>query len=405
MRALLKMRLFILILFLGCFAYAEQKYSVQKLELLSYEEFLSLTKAEKKDYIREIQKLVTDLTTDAPVSFWQSFFFQEAVAQSSVLEGSQKFNFKSDNKNEELERLDSLMRTTRKFKQATLEHNDVPTVRQLVPYNAQSIVQRMNQVRPLLTRDFEIKAYNQILNEFRNDFPQQAAQIQAIDSARVKKSSANAAREMAQKKEKPDSVKTAKEKTEAVTPLPKDYNPSCIYAGFVIPGGKCQPHKSLPENMKLDEITTWPFECEGQDQILCNPLLYGYTTACSKPEPGIVETCKQVPLCIRRSRTATKECTKLANTKELNEQIFKIWNNPKNKKIYSEFVGELTSLCYGTAKARKPDVEKTCKVAVERYNSVRRINFPSNQAPTSSSEASVQKPSGSPEPAQSSGQK
>ena len=152
----------------------------------------------------------------------------------------------------------------------------------------------------------------------------------------------------------------------------------CLYAGFVIPkteGNKCAPHKELPfASSFLDQRS---FLCSEPEQILCNPLLFGFEeTDCATTG---IKTCKgKRPVCVYRSKDATKNCYETAKRKKTINQTLEIWKSPEGEKLYKDFIESLEQLCdTENLKQRKlkpvafEDISKTCEVA----NSVLKENI------------------------------
>ncbi|MBX3039234.1 MAG: hypothetical protein KF789_00835 [Bdellovibrionaceae bacterium] len=125
--------------------------------------------------------------------------------------------------------------------------------------------------------------------------------------------------------EKPPEEKPAPATEDPITdlagqkPAPKDEErlPSlrgyrCMYAGFVIKNDPCRGPQELPEGMSFKGIDSSNLACD-DGQILCNPLLFGLKTSCQltneTPEAEAL-TCLQsgAPLCVPRGKYATRDC-------------------------------------------------------------------------------------------------
>jgi len=384
----LKLRLWklttILLLFLSSVAHAEFQF-------LTYEQFLSLTQSEQKQYVIEVKKLTLELTQDSPVSLWQRIFFQSSYAQSS---SRAEFNQVASDTNEELNRLHRLMRANRMYKQASKDHKAPATIQVLAENNA-AFVQRMNNLKGKLTNLDQVRAFNEVRNDYAKDFPTFASQIQAgqLSGKNVPTSNPSpklqptAAQPPAKAYSAPDdgkgtnSVAKKPAATQTQSPAPVATAPAvadasdkkCIYAGFVIAGGSCQPYKKIPKEYEIEEIKPDFFKCENDEDIICNPLLFGYKQTCFKVETK--ELCHNKPICIKRSVNATKNCTQLTDTTDDLKQILSLWKNPKNKKTYEKFMNDLNELCSADSIASN-DVYKTCGVAAKRFNQVMAEQFP-----------------------------
>jgi hypothetical protein len=333
---------------------------------LNYEQFQSLTEVEKKSYIKEIKYLTIDLTAHAKISLFEYLFLPTAEAQ---LKQRAEFNIANENAQTELDRLDTLMRATRMYKKAANTHN-APATRQIVIENSEAFVKRMNTVRRNLKTDADFKSYGLLKNEFAKISPQHA---QKIESVKIPTTLAQ------QKPKNTEQIRTlsrslqVRQVSSLITNSPTVNASYCIYAGFVISGKKCQPNKKLPDDFVLDEIHNDVFNCEKKSEILCNPLLFGYKKNCFKVETR--EVCSEKPICIQRSRNATKTCMQLTDTTEQFEHVLNLWKNPKNKTTYEKFMTDINQLC-NSGNLTVTDVKQTCKVAALRFNSVIDKNFP-----------------------------
>ncbi len=152
--------------------------------------------------------------------------------------------------------------------------------------------------------------------------------------------------------------------------LGEEFLSQCLYAGFVIPKNsenKCQPFKTLPfESSFLDSKT---FVCPQMEQILCNPLIFGYEeTDCTGSGQ---QTCDgKKPICVYRSVDATKNCYEQAKRKKTLKQTMELWKSPEGEKLYKEYVESLEELCDSNRLQRRnlkagifSDITKTCEVA------------------------------------------
>lgn len=151
----------------------------------------------------------------------------------------------------------------------------------------------------------------------------------------------------------------------------------CLYAGFVIPKtqDKCTPYKELP--FTSDFLNSKTFICPDQNQILCNPLLFGFEdTDCATTG---IKTCKgKRPVCVYKSSDATKNCYENAKRKKTISQTLEIWKSPEGEKLYKDYIDSLNKLCDKAdlaARKLRPsafnDITKTCEVA----NSVLKENI------------------------------
>jgi hypothetical protein len=164
----------------------------------------------------------------------------------------------------------------------------------------------------------------------------------------------------------------------------------CLYAGFVIPKGpthKCQPFKELPFASEFFDLKT--FVCPQSEQILCNPLLFGYEdTNCKVTE--IKDCTGKRPICVYRSQDATKNCFDQAKRKKTLKQTMEIWKSPEGEKLYRDYVESLENLCDQTHLEKRKlrtavynDITKTCEVAFSVFKeNVGSEYLPSKISPT-----------------------
>lgn len=149
----------------------------------------------------------------------------------------------------------------------------------------------------------------------------------------------------------------------------------CLYSGFVI-RGSCTPLKVLPDALRLNELGQADFKCKSSNEILCNPLVFGYQADLS-------------PYCTVRSRTASKNCQEISNNSDNLARLHKAWKNPANKKIFDDFQSSLKNLC--DSNSRNSDVRSTCKVVVAQFNEKVKKEFPAQLTAGSSSDSKTNK--------------
>lgn len=147
-------------------------------------------------------------------------------------------------------------------------------------------------------------------------------------------------------------------------------NVQCLYAGFVIPknsGNKCLPYTKLPFTGDFFNADT--FICPQAQQILCNPMLFGYEETNCKASK--LKTCDgKRPICVYRSQDATKNCFEQAKRKKTLNKTMELWKSPEGEKLYTQYIESLENLCdSGHLQKRKlrtavyDDITKTCDVA------------------------------------------
>jgi hypothetical protein len=145
----------------------------------------------------------------------------------------------------------------------------------------------------------------------------------------------------------------------------------CLYAGFVVPKNsinKCSPYTLLPFESDFFDKNT--FLCRQKEQIICNPLLFGFEESACEIKNNKKECQRKIPVCVFRSQDATKNCFELAQKKKTLNQTLEIWKSSEGEKLYHEFTESLEDLCDDShLKKRKlrpaayQDITKTCDVA------------------------------------------
>lgn len=347
-------------------------------QFLTYEQFSTLSESEQRLYIKEIRSIAYELTNDgSKFSFFSKYFFPEAeAAEPTAMTTEQRRHWMSvqvENVNQELERLDSYVSFGRGYEYGATQLGGKAS-KELSLESREQIVLRMNQVRPKLKTANDVVTYNRIRNDFAIRYMSDSKQIvpasvEDLSPAARRTSLALGARTKDNVVDKPG----AKATTNPAQAATGNQSPNCIYAGFVIKTAGCQPHYSLPDSMKLDEITNPAFKCDNDKQILCNPLLYGYEEVCSVP--GGPEKCVMKPICINRSVNASKNCHQLSDKKAILDRVYALWKNPKNKTVYDTFIKDITDLCE-PGRSGSDDVIKTCQVVAKRFNDVMAKSFP-----------------------------
>lgn len=144
-----------------------------------------------------------------------------------------------------------------------------------------------------------------------------------------------------------------KKSTEMASTKDPSNNLRCMYAGFVIKETTCTPYKILPNDFKLEPLKQENFKCKTEKEILCNPILFGYTD-------------DNKPYCTTRSTVATKNCKQVSNNIDNQKRILELWKNSKNKNTIDQFQNDLQTLCEDTTRVK--DIKITCKVAIEQFN-------------------------------------
>lgn len=94
----------------------------------------------------------------------------------------------------------------------------------------------------------------------------------------------------------------------------------CMYSGFIIEKDPCKGPSELPGNIRLPSLDSSQFKCD-DSQVMCNPLLFGVKKSCALKvdmAEGEAKRCllDSKPLCIRKSKSATADCTKESSSDE-----------------------------------------------------------------------------------------
>ena len=342
---------------------------------LSFEQFQKLTHKEQKDYVTEVKKLLLNLTEETPISIWQRLFISQSIANEN---SRAEFNQRASNPNEELNRISLLQRATVLYKRGVQDHT-APATAQVIDENKQALILRMNEVKSKLTSSEQLRAYNEIRTEISKNFPDVGQKISAAQTSSAAKSilpdKATASKKPASSAIAKDQKTTSNQKKSStdISTQAGSEPKKCIYAGFVITGSACQPYKKIPEDYQIEEIKADFFKCDNDDDIICNPLLFGFKQNCFKLETK--EICHNKPVCIKRSVSATKNCTQQTETTDDLKRVLELWKNPKNKKTYDTFMNDLNQLC-SSDNIVSEDVHKTCGVAAKRFNQIMAAQFP-----------------------------
>lgn len=180
----------------------------------------------------------------------------------------------------------------------------------------------------------------------------------------------------------------------ATLTLRKDFSEHgarCLNAGFVIPvnaENTCKPIRKLPKEMVLAGIDNENFKCLSPNEIICNPLIFGYEASCKDDK---VTDCKNAkPLCIAPSQQATKDCFELAKSRGTLEKVKLLFAGKGGREAYQKYIESLHSLCDPVQRETNPaikkftearrerikkDIEATCKVSFEVLSASVTKNF------------------------------
>jgi len=173
----------------------------------------------------------------------------------------------------------------------------------------------------------------------------------------------------------------------------------CMYAGFVVKKDPCMAPRELP--WSLDGLDPKSFVCSA-GTVMCNPLIFGFNSDCDWS--SLPQKCwtGAKPYCVKPGLFATKNCTEASNNeRSLQATVELIKRNPK---VFNEFGSNFAELCYKglidfnsyprkrnpkNIQKTKEDIKKTCQVAEVRMAEVKKrygLNDPATRpvAPGSS---------------------
>lgn len=121
----------------------------------------------------------------------------------------------------------------------------------------------------------------------------------------------------------------------------------CMYSGFVIKNDPCRGPQELPEDLSFEGISSDGLSC-GENQVLCNPLLFGLRLECALGEnlgSSQARSCLQSgrPVCVARGKFATRDCgTQSESEGHLASAAALIQANPS---VWREYLISFYELC------------------------------------------------------------
>lgn len=331
-------------------------------QFLSYEQFQQLSELQQIDYIQDIQKVVLQLEaspairSDAGLGSKPLFYqrlFSEVIASADANTAS------------ELDRVCTLT-SAKHFSNEQLRDKITQTRNCTLTGKSrrdQRFVPSVPQRVQVLKKEFEERQATGRITPAMTGYDVAVGDLKLLTNQLNERGIGNV-----------PSVKpvVVKPKVKAIVAEKKSSQPAkkaevlqasgfqCLYAGFLIPKnpqGHCRPYKILPDDFSSEILSQEKFVCATSQQILCNPLLFGF----EKPRK---------PLCVWRSQDATKNCFELAQRRNTLPQVLELWNSKNGKELYQKYVLGLQSLCdQESLKARNlrpsvyADIEKTCAVS------------------------------------------
>jgi len=327
---------------------------------LSYEQFEGLSEGQQKNYIEDLQKLSVSLGSQKEFSEQTHFIFERFyhlfVPRADGLEMSrlnQVCQLKSA-KNLSHSELFSKITQTRSCSEVVEKGQR--------SYFVSSVPLRLQ----LLTDEFNSRVQSGRITPRTPGYDQANGDLRLLKTELKARGVRGTSSLLSNRPSAPAPMPVPK----ATTILPVGQLAQCLYAGFLIPKNsqkKCLPFKELPAEFGSDFFESSSFVCASSEQILCNPLLFGYENICQKSDQ-----CQKKPVCVWRSQEATKNCFESAQRKKTLQQTLTLWKSPQGKSLYEKYVQSLEQLCDSqNLKARNLrsavlfDIETTCQVAFQ----------------------------------------
>lgn len=163
--------------------------------------------------------------------------------------------------------------------------------------------------------------------------------------------------------------------------LDKDFKFSaCLYAGFVVSASVCRAPKKLDNLDSLNDfLDAKTFKCDSSHEVICNPLLFGYSSDCpltddpkkkyALPQTAIqsYKTCLKTakPVCVQVTSDATASCRQKTKDPKFNQRALDLIS--LNPKMLVELVGRVNQLC-------DPSTARENSIAYEKADGTPRPN-------------------------------
>jgi hypothetical protein len=189
-----------------------------------------------------------------------------------------------------------------------------------------------------------------------------------------------------------EKVKTDFRMSEIASTAKKE--PNCLFAGWVLETDRCRGPQEFPPDFNIPGVDREKMKCQN-GQFLCQPLLFGLKL----PQGcNFLKDCADQarPLCVGFEAAITKSCQqKSFSTTKVAVELA----TQKDSKLFDQYRGEFYSLCDPDMLSRNSriqkrerlriDVERTCKVASQKLQSLylQRVN---SGVPTGDSKPSSQ---------------
>jgi hypothetical protein len=391
-------KLILPLIFAVLILFTPQIHAEDNFLFLSYDQFQSLTQSEQRKYIEVVQGLIQKFESmkDFAPNRYSSLLSQMLQwAQAAEMTAAQTIEISPNNNSEEIGKISLLLYRVNIY--ATILTKDKnsknPGTNELVKeyfissYNRIQTLTKKNLtaqekigveklIKGLRQRYSEVLVIHPDLKNLHDGIGSLATsssttRAQATSSTLI--SSTNATQRNVQLVKTKDPIKLSNVKNSEIRVAAKANSgdssnteePYCIYSGFVLSDKTCSPLTELPLALKLEEINISKFKCGSANEILCNPLVFGFKS-------------DSTPYCIKRSRMASLNCKEISNNSETIERIHKAWKNPANKKVYDSYQSSLKQLC--DSNNRSSDVRDTCKVVISQFNETVKKEFPTTLA-------------------------
>ncbi len=350
------------ILILTSFAGYQAKAQTNFL-FLTYEQYSGLTGSEQKKYIEAMQTLVVSFDDGQNFSKANLLFSHliNSVAAADDQTGSSRIR-SMDNRveNAKIDHMFSIMDAM--MKGARDKRTDKSNVKDvyLDTYNRLQNLSQKNLTGEQ-RKNFEKNVTS--LKARYDSAVQFAPELKSINLNGLSSGPARSVKTETTKKSTPLQGAPVTLVSVMPPPAPEAERGKCLYAGFVITGDRCSPMVNLAPALRLFELGNADFKCKSSNEILCNPLVFGYQGDLS-------------PYCTVRSSHASRNCQAISNNTENLARLYAAWKNPANKTIYEKFQNSLNQLCDAENKIK--DVRITCKVVVAQFNEKVKKEFPAS---------------------------
>lgn len=382
--------------------------SAQESRFLSYGEFQTLTYAQKQQYIQALQQLVTDLSqnplfvSDRSYSIPSKWYGWIEKSHASTLEQLCTVRSAKNYSNDDLIGKVQSMNDCREPRSPQQKAASTPFLSP-VPGSLIALSEEMTerlQTGRMNIKNYKVRDTKGILLGHIREARNHGVQDKSVDSelkSAAEKLQGSFGTSQSPKEDSKVEVAKNEAKSQEARKASGAVEGQCLYAGFVIPKSNkgCQPYRQLPESFS-EIFDRADFLCESHKEIICNPLLFGFAERCGSEEK---KPCKiKRPVCVERSRHATRNCQNKAEELETLSSVNNIILGPQGEQQYDEFVASLQSLCdpaqldkRNLRSFTRKDIEQTCQVAFASFEAhIEKLRLPSKYQPASEKQETVQ---------------